>query len=154
MHNKKALAAVAALLAGCATAPPPAPAVSGPQTLEDYKRGVAKRIAVASAASYSAPLPEVMKSIVVLEITVDKLGTPLAVAVLRTNGYSELAQRALQSVAKAAPFAAPEPALLQGAGSMTFLETFLFRDDDSFQLRSLVGDAWKSSTTSPPVSTD
>jgi len=42
---------------------------------------------------------------------------------------------------------------MQGAGWVSFLETFLFRDDDSFQLRSLVGDAWKSSTTSPPAST-
>jgi len=138
MHNKKfALAAVAAFLAGCATAPPPAPALLSP-TLDDYKRDVAKRIAAANAASYSAPSPEVMKSIVVLEITVDDLGAPLTVSVLRTNGYGELAQRALQSVAKAAPFAAPGPALLQGASSMSFLETFLFRDDDSFQLRSLV----------------
>ena len=138
MHKKKlALAAVAAILAGCATAPPPVPALLSP-TLDDYKRDVAKRIAAANAASYSAPSPEVMKSIVVLDITVDDLGAPLTVSVLRTNGYGELAQRALQSVAKAAPFAAPGPALLQGASSMSFLETFLFRDDDSFQLRSLV----------------
>ncbi len=138
MHNKKlALAAVAALLAGCATAPPPAPALLSP-TLDDYKRDVAKRIAAANAASYSAPLPEVMKSIVVLEITVDDLGAPIVVSVLRSNGYGELAQRALQSVAKAAPFAAPGPELMRGAGSVSFLETFLFRDDDSFQLRSLV----------------
>jgi TonB family protein len=151
--KKLALAAIAAWLGGCAIAPPP-PSLSAPQTLNDYKLGVAKRIAAASAGSYSAPLPEVMKSIVVLEITVDELGAPLAVSVYRTNGYPQLAQRALQSVAKAAPFAAPAPELMQGARSVSFLETFLFRDDDSFQLRSLVGDAWKSSTTSPPASTD
>ena len=29
---------------------------------------------------------------------------------------------------------APAPALLHGAGSVSFLETFLFRDDDFFQL--------------------
>jgi hypothetical protein len=58
------------------------------------------------------------------------------------------------AAANAAMYAAPEPALLQGAGSLSFLETFLFRDDDSFQLRRLAGDAWKSSTTSPPASTD
>jgi protein TonB len=146
-----ALAAIAALVGGCAsTPPPPSPA----QTLDDYKRGVAKRIAAANAANHGAPLPEVLKSIVVLEITVDDLGAPLTVSVDRTNGYPDLAQRALASVAKAAPFPPPEAALLQGAGSMSFLETFLFRDDDSFQLRSLVGDAWKSSTTSPPASTD
>jgi len=78
----------------------------------------------------------------------------LAVSVFRSNGYPALAQRALDSVARAAPCAAPEPALLQAAGSLSFLETFFFRDDGSFQRRSLVGDAWKSSTTSPPASTD
>jgi protein TonB len=155
MLNKKlALAAIASWLGGCAIAPPPAPSLVAPQTLDDYKRGVAQRIAAANAASSSAPLPDVMKSIVVLEITVDDLGAPRTVSVLRTNGYPELARRALQSVAKAAPFAAPGPALLQGASSMSFLETFLFRADDSFQLRSLVADPWKSSTTSPPASTD
>ena len=138
MQKKKfALAAIAAWLGGCAIVPPPAPALLSP-TLDDYKRDVAKRIAAANAASYSAPLPEVMKSIVVLEITVDGLGAPLKLSVYRSNGYPVLAQRALDSVAKAAPFAAPGPTLLQGAGSMTFLETFLFRDDDFFQLRSLV----------------
>jgi protein TonB len=155
MHKKKlALAVITSLLGACASAPPPAPLPVPAESLDDYKRGVAKRIAAANADAYSAPLPEVMKSIVVLEITVDGLGAPLAVSVYRTNGYSELAQRAQQSVAKAAPFAAPGAALMQGAGSVSFLETFLFRDDDSFQLRSLVGDAWKSSTTSPPASTD
>jgi protein TonB len=155
MHKKKiALAAIAVGLGGCALAPPPAPLPIAAESLDDYKRGVAKRIAAANAEMYSAPLPAVMKSIVVLEITVDGLGAPLAVSVFRTNGYPALAQRAQQSVAKAAPFAAPAPALLQGAGSVSFLETFLFRDDDFFQLRSLVGDAWKSSTTSLPASTD
>jgi hypothetical protein len=152
MHKKIALAAITAWLGGCAIAPQPAPL--GVESLDDYKRGVAKRIAAANSATYSAPLPEVLKSIVVLEITLDDRGTPLTVSVWRTNGYAELAQRALHSVAKAAPFAAPSPELTQGAGWVSFLETFLFRDDDSFQLRSLVGDTWKSSTTSPPASTD
>ena len=138
MQKKKlASVAIAALLGGCAITPP-APLPSAAQTLDGYKRDVAKRIAAANAESYSAPLPEVMKSIVVLEITVDGLGAPLKLSVYRSNGYPVLAQRALDSVAKAAPFAAPGPTLLQGAGSMSFLETFLFRDDDSFQLRSLV----------------
>jgi hypothetical protein len=140
MHkNKLALAAIAALLGGCASAPPPAPVAR--QTLDAYKRGVAERIAASSAASHSGPLPEMLKSVVVLEITVDGLGAPREVAVYRSNGYPALAERALDSVAKAAPFAVPEPALLQGAGSLSFFETFLFRDDDSFQLRSLVEDA-------------
>ena len=149
MHNRLALAAIIAVLGACASAPPPSP----PQTLEDYKRGVAKRIAVANGALDVAPLPAMLKSVIVLEITVDSAGAPLAVSVLRTNGYAPLTQRAIASVIDAGPFAAPAPALLQD-DAVSFLETFLFRDDDSFQLRSLVGDTWKSSTTSPAASTD
>ena len=66
MHKKK-LAAIAAVLAGCAT-PPPAPPIDRP-TLDDYKRIVAQRIAAASGDTYSEPVPEMLKSIVVLEIT-------------------------------------------------------------------------------------
>ena len=135
MHKKK-LAAIAAILAGCAT-PPPVPPIARP-TLDDYKRIVAQRIAAASGDTYSEPVPEMLKSIVVLEITLDKAGAPLEVAVYRTNGYEDLAQRAITRVVDAAPFAAPAAALLQGDGSVSFLETFLFREDDTFRLRSLV----------------
>ena len=137
MHKKKlALAAIAAMLAGCATPPPAPPAAQ--RTLDEYKRVVAKRITDASRDTYSEPVPGMLKSIVVLEITLDKAGAPLEVAVYRTNGYEELSARAIASVVDAAPFAAPEAALLRDDGSISFLETFLFRDDDSFQLRSLV----------------
>jgi hypothetical protein len=133
MHEKRALAAIAVLVGGCAT-PPPAPR----QTLNDYRLSVAKRIVAASPDTYSAPVPEMLKSIVVLEITLDKAGAPLEVTAFRNNGYEELTLRAITSVVDASPFAAPEPALLQEGGTVSFLETFLFRDDDAFQLRSLV----------------
>jgi len=106
--------------------------------LHDYKLGVAHRIVQSSADTYSHPLPEVMKSVVVLEITVDRTGAATTVSIYRSNGYAHLEERALASVAKAGPFAPPAAALLEGAGSVSFLETFLFRDDDSFQVRSLV----------------
>lgn len=136
MHKKLALAAIAATLAGCSTAPP-APSVPRP-TLDDYKLGVAKRIVAASRDTYSTPVPEMLKSIVVLEIAIDKTGAPLEVSALRTNGYDALTHRAITSVVEAAPFAPPGPVLLQDSDSLRFLETFLFRDDDAFQLRSLV----------------
>lgn len=134
MLKKLALVASGAVLAGCATPPPPAPL----PTVDDYKLGVAKRIVAASPDTYSTPVPEVLKSIVVLEITVDPDGAPLEVAALRTNGYEDLTLRAITSVVDASPFAAPAPALLAGGESLSFLETFLFRDDDTFQLRSMV----------------
>ena len=137
MYKKKlAFAAIAATLAGCST-PPPVPSTP-PPSLDDYKLGVAKRIVAASRDTYSTPVPELLKSIVVLEITVDKTGAPLEVSAFRTNGYQELTHRAITSVVDAAPFAPPAPGLLQDSDSLRFLETFLFRDDDTFQLRSLV----------------
>lgn len=135
MHEKKlALAACAAVLAGCST--PPAPVVQ--PSLDAYKRIVAQRIVAAASDTYSAPIPEMLKSIVVLEITVDQAGSPLQVTAFRSNGYEDLTLRAITSVVDAAPFDAPAPTLLEGGGTVSFLETFLFRDDDSFQLRSLV----------------
>jgi TonB family protein len=128
------------ILAACAPvrAPQPEPP---PPTMADYKREVAQRIVRASAETYSAPTPEALKSIVVLEITVDDEGRATAVSVLRSNGYAHLEERAVASVARAAPFAPPARALLNGAQSVTFLETFLFREDDLFQVRSLVPNA-------------
>jgi len=137
MGNRLALAVVTAVLGACASAPP-APRVA-PQTLDDYKHAVAMRIAALNPATYSAPPPEMLKSVVVLEITVDSVGAPLEVSVFRSNGYPDLTQRAITAVIDASPFGAPAPALLQG-DSVNFFETFLFRDDDSFQLRSLVGE--------------
>src|SRR5689334_2429955 len=68
VHEKRLALAIAALFGGCATPPPPAP----PQTLNDYKLGVAKRIVAGSRDTYATPVPEMLKSIVVLEITLDK----------------------------------------------------------------------------------
>ena len=140
MKKNLALAAAAFYISGCAMTPSAVAPKTIPDALQVYKRAVAGRIVQTSAQTYSEPLPEVMKSIVVLEITVDAFGRPLDISLLRSNGYPDLAQRAITSVTKAAPFIAPAPALLQGAPSLSFLETFLFRDDDSFQVRSLIED--------------
>ena len=130
------------LLGGCAPQPrvatqhPPAQP-DGAVTADAYKRIVARRIVQKTSAVHCEPMPEVMKSIVVLDITIDRDGNLLQASVYRSNGYPELESRALASVARAAPFAAPAPGLLEDATSLTFLETFLFRDDECFQIRSL-----------------
>src|SRR5512138_884636 len=79
MRNRLALAVITAVLGACASAPP-APSVA-PQTLDDYKHAVAMRIAALSPAAYSVPPPEMLKSVVVLEITLDSVGAPLEVSV-------------------------------------------------------------------------
>ena len=110
------------------------------RTIDEYKALVAQRIASASSETFADPLPEVLRSIVVLNISIDRNGEPRQVSVRRSNGIRALEQRAQESVRRAAPFDAPSSQLLRG-GSIDFLETFLFRDDGKFQIRSLVGTA-------------
>lgn len=126
-------------------APPPAaapatagPALQGKADVEAYKALVANEVWLRNAAVYSDPVPPLLKSIVVLEISIDRAGNPIGISVYRSNGYKHLETRALESVVRAAPFPAPGAAVLEGPGCVTFLETFLFRDDERFQLRSLV----------------
>jgi protein TonB len=119
----------------------PAPSASAPmaaRTVAEYKMLVAHRIASASGATFSDPLPEMLKSVVVLDISIDRHGVPQQVSVRRSNGFRALEQRALESVRLAAPFEAPSREVLRGTSAVNFLETFLFRDDGRFQIRSLV----------------
>lgn len=148
-------AGIAAIAAGCAQqpppaapAPPPVAAVTAPRpapapvvpalTLEAYKKEVASRIALRSGDLFSDPLPDMLKSVVVLDITIDRNGNLARVSVRRSNGYRQLENRAMDSVRGAAPFDAPSLLVRRGEGSVSFLETFLFRDDGRFQIRSLV----------------
>ena len=155
--DRKLLAAgffSAAMLAAC-SAPPPGPvapprasapqstppaakSVLPPLTLDGYKKAVAERVALASAETFDDPLPEMLKSVVVLDVTIDRDGRLARVTVRRSNGYRVLENVALNSVRRAAPFPAPAWSVRRGDGSVNFLETFLFRDDGRFQIRSLV----------------
>ncbi len=146
----------AAMLAAC-SAPPPVQAPEQPQaaapraesvpasaqriaplTLDGYKKALAERVARSSPEIFDAPMPEVLKSIVVLDITIDRNGGLSRVAVRRSNGYKALEDRAMDSVRRAAPFGAPAFAVRGRDGSVNFLETFLFRDDGRFRILSLV----------------
>ncbi len=121
-----------------APTPPPAQPMARATNLADYKIEVAKRIASSSPDLFGDPLPPMLKSIVVLDIAIDRNGQPQQVSVRRSNGIKQLEQRAQTSVRRAAPFNAPAPELLGGTSAVRFLETFLFRDDGRFQIRSLV----------------
>ena len=109
-----------------------------PLTLDGYKREFARQVARASPGFFDDPLPEMFKSIVVLDITIDRDGRLVQVSVRRSNGYKALEHAALSSVRRAAPYAAPSWSVRRSDGSVKFLETFLFRDDGRFQIRSLV----------------
>jgi protein TonB len=148
--------ACAALLASCAPPPVPVsqpsiasvpkagppPAVPSapyapPTTIDGYKREFARHVEQASGDVYTDPLPDVIKSIVVLDVTIARDGKLVHVAVYRSNGYKALENTAVNSVRRAAPFAPPSPKVGRRDGSVNFLETFLFRNDDRFRIQSL-----------------
>ncbi len=141
-----ALAAVA-LAAGCTamtSAPPPdagQPAAQAPAapalTLEGYKKQAAKHIVAASPDAFDGKLPEILKSVVVLDLTIDRDGKVVKATVRRSNGYRELEATALDSVRRAGRLPAPSVAVHRGAPTITYLETWLFRADGRFQIRSL-----------------
>ncbi|MBC7803147.1 MAG: TonB family protein [Candidatus Parcubacteria bacterium] len=118
-------------------APSPAPVIP-PLTIEGYKKSVAERIVRASPDVFSEPMPEMFKSIVVLDITIDRDGRLSNVAVRRSNGFKALENKAMESVRRAGPFGAPAFTVRRGDGTVSFLETFMFRDDGRFRIRSLV----------------
>ena len=119
--------ALALALAACASRREALPA-----SLDIYKRIVALDIVQSTPGAYCQPGEEMLKSVVILELQISADGALLAASVVRSNGHPELAQVALDSVKAAAPFAPPE------SGQVQFLETFLFREDDCFLIRSLV----------------
>ena len=121
-----------------AKAAPATPLPRAARNLAEYKMLVAQRIAGASAETFADALPQVLKSIVVLDISIDRHGVPQQVSVRRSNGIRALEKRAEESVRRAAPFEAPSRELLRGTSAVNFLETFLFRDDGRFQIRTLV----------------
>ena len=121
---------VALAIAACTPRrePPPSPPRS---TIDHYKEVVARDVLQRAPSSYCEPGEEMLKSIVILEIAIGGDGALVGASVVRSNGHPELAQVALDTVKAAAPFTPP------GEG-VQFLETFLFRDDDCFLIRSLV----------------
>jgi protein TonB len=118
---------------------PPEPLIPS-LTLDGYKKQFARRVAASSKDLFEEPLPEMLKSIVVLDVTIDREGSLVRVAVRRSNGYKALEQRAMDNVRRAGPFEAPAFTVRRSDGSVNFLETFLFRDDGRFQIRSLVAE--------------
>ena len=71
-----------------------------------------------------------------LTIRADAKGTPTSVRVMRSNGYRDLEQAAMKSVHDAAPLPIPHAAVLR-KGGIEYVETWLFRDDGRYQIRSL-----------------
>ena len=82
--------------------------------------------------------PNPLKAVVVLELAVGADGRVQNASVMRAPGHArELGTEAVRTVKAASPLP-PPPRLLLGRGSsVRFTETWLFRQDDRFQLRTL-----------------
>jgi protein TonB len=147
---KRALGIAAIVVAACGSPTPPEPPAAKPAppapqaapaappiaTLDDYKRLIAGQVLKASTPiTFEGTPPHLLRAVVVLQVTVDDKGAIRSIRTLRTPD-DELAAVATNSVRAAAPFPAPPPGLLR-RGELEFMETWLFRDDGRFQVRSL-----------------
>jgi protein TonB len=156
--RRRAAALVALALAACgAPTPPPeapqqqSPVARAPATppqaaapkpepartpLDRYKRAVAQQILQANAKNtYDGIPPHLLRAVIVLQLTVDDKGAVTAVKTLRSPNAA-LTTVATKSVRAAGPLPAPPRELLRG-GRLEFVETWLFRDDGKFQVRSV-----------------
>jgi protein TonB len=114
---------------------PPFPAV--PTALDLYKQGAARHISAKNRSRTFTDVPEhFLRSIVVVRIVVDSKGAVKSARVDRGNGYRNLEQVAVKAVRDSSPLPAPPPELMR-AGALEYSETFLFRHDNRFQIRSI-----------------
>ncbi|HTO49775.1 MAG TPA: TonB family protein [Burkholderiales bacterium] len=121
-----------------AASPSITPFQSKATNIDDYKKQAAGYIIGFSKSELATSLPPILKSVVVLDITVDAQGNVTRAAVWRSNGYEDLERIALASVKRAGRLPAPSPEVLKGQESVRYLETWLFRHDGRYHLRSVV----------------
>jgi protein TonB len=106
-------------------------------TVDGYKRDVARAIYRSNAERlFDGAPPPMLRAVVVLSLRIDPAGNLSRVSVLRSNGYRDLEEIALGSVRRATPLPMPNR-LVARNGNAEFVETWLFRDDGRFQIRSL-----------------
>ena len=108
------------------------------QPLDMWKRAAAERITAANPQlCYSGPPPMPLRAVVVVQMQILPDGRLLKAELLRVPDHAvDLGPVALQSLHAAAPLP-PVPPALKVQGPLKSMETWLFRDDGKFQLRSL-----------------
>ena len=120
-------------------APPIAATTPTPYSSEvEWRRVLAQHIqAVNRQRVFEGRPPHPLKAIVVLELTVAADGRIERASVLRAPDHArDLGAEALRTVQAASPLPRP-PRGLASRGSVKLTETWLFRQDNQFQLRSL-----------------
>ncbi len=105
--------------------------------LDDWKRVAAERVYAINRTHLFDGRPEhLLRAVIVVEVTVDREGKVTRSKILRSPGIASLDSLALSSLKAASPLPAP-PAKLVARGPLVFSETWLFRKDGRFQLRTL-----------------
>ena len=105
--------------------------------LDDWKRVAAEKVYAVNRAQLFDGRPEhLLRAVIVVEATVDREGKVTRSKILRSPGIASLDDVALTSLKAASPLPAP-PAKLVARGPLVFSETWLFRKDGRFQLRTL-----------------
>ncbi|MEO8186185.1 MAG: TonB family protein [Burkholderiaceae bacterium] len=105
--------------------------------LDDWKRVAAEKVYAVNRARLFDGRPEhLLRAVIVVEATVDREGKVTRSKILRSPGIASLNDVALTSLKAASPLPAP-PAKLVARGPLVFSETWLFRKDGRFQLRTL-----------------
>jgi protein TonB len=138
-HQGKAPEAPASSSASAAAAAgsPTRLASSTARNVSGYKTEVANRLYEANGEQvFTGKPPPLLRSIVVLSVVVDENGKLVSSRVFRDNGDAEARAMALASLQKAAPLPRPTRAVLSG-GKVEYLESWLFRRDGKFQVRTL-----------------
>lgn len=155
---RRAAALAALLLAACGAPTPPseppakpppvastppappetAPAKPAPplSPLDRYKREVAIAILKANTPhTFEGVPPHLLRAVIVLQLTIDGQGKLTSIKTLRTPDAA-LAAAATTSVRAVGALPAPPRELLKG-GRLELAETWLYRNDGKFQVRSL-----------------
>lgn len=145
--------------AACApTPPPPAPATPSqapgpaapaspgaakpnppePQSEQEWRRAVAQHILTVNRDRvFEGRPPSPLKAVIVLDLTIGSDGRLQKASVLRAPDHArELGAEAVRAAQAASPLPPPPRALLS-RGVVRITETWLFRADNRFQLRTL-----------------
>lgn len=105
--------------------------------LESWKQRAAEHIYEINRKSLFEGRPEhLLRAVVVVELTVDREGKVTNSKITRSPGIGALDIAALRSLRAASPLPAPPTSILV-RGAVVYHETWLFRKDGRFQLRSL-----------------
>lgn len=154
----QALAALCAVLAGCATpapqsVPPPVPktyhsmpaaplplrAASGATTVDEYRREIATLLHAANAGMvFDGPPPNPVRAVIVMRAEVDAIGGLRRLELYRAPWHDPwLEALARETMRQAEPLPRPSLKLLNGARSVVFTESWLFDYEGRFRLRTL-----------------